>query len=437
MALAVRVHFRSQDGALQGERIINNFPVRLGRNPMNDCALAHPFVSDFHAQIELIDGEISVRDLNSRNGVFDRTGGRLPSGRSIPMASLGNVFVVGRAVRVEVETFEDERDIGSRSSMVFGSVLGNRAAMGDPGGAHRSPAGGRAESAFGPPPHLGWGSGVAPLPPLSRVEASPLERPPPRAASNPVPASLAPSLAPLPPLAPYSFAASPDPSPYVPQAPRASDVRPVHGPGHGDLNRNTQHLAMNTEMLALQGLRELASSLVPGASLETTGEVARLLTKIHDLVAVFCRCFVPLRDARIGDVRGRRRVAGSPSASTVERAADPAALAAVLLDWRNHDYDAPDAVESILLDIISQQTAMVEGTIRGIEALLQEISPEALERAATDEAGAAAVFGRHRALWAAFKKRFEDLSDESRQLEIVFGRDVATWYRERIGKTKP
>lgn len=406
---------------------------------MNDCSIGHPFVSDFHAQMELSENGLSVRDLNSRNGIFDRAGARLPAGRPIPLGTLGNSFVVGRAVRVDVETFEEDRDVGSRSSIVQGAVLGNRAAMAEGGGAMHAPAGRRAESVVGAPPQVGWASGLAPLPPLSRVEPAGFDRSPGRpahvGASASAGASAGQSLAPLPPLASLPFVPGLDPAPYSPAAPRASDVQPVRG----DVNRDTQHFAMSVETLALQGIRELASSLVPGPPLETTGEVARLLTKLHDLVAVFCRCFVPLRDARIGDVRAHRRLSGSASAFGVERAADPAALAAVLLDWRNYDYDAPDAVESILLDVITQQTAMIESVVRGVEVLMQELSPEKLEKAVKDEAGAA-MFGRHRALWSAFKKRYEELVGGEREIELVFGKEVATWYRDRVTRyreTKP
>ena len=60
----------------------------------------------------------------------------------------------------------------------------------------------------------------------------------------------------------------------------------------GDLRR-TGHFGMASELLAFQGLRELAGSLVPGQPLETTGDVARLITKLHDAIEVFCRCFIP------------------------------------------------------------------------------------------------------------------------------------------------
>ena len=152
-------------------------------------------------------------------------------------------------------------------------------------------------------------------------------------------------------------------------------------------NRHTQHLSMSLELLALLGLRELAGSLVPGVPLETTGDVARLLTKMHDLVEMFCRCFVPLRDSRLGASRWARRMAGSKSASDVDHAADPATVASALLDWRNQDYDGPEAAERILADVVVQQAALLESLMRGVGSLLEEISPEAIEQAVREDAG--------------------------------------------------
>jgi len=188
---------------------------------------------------------------------------------------------------------------------------------------------------------------------------------------------------------------------------------------------------MSTETMALIGLRELAASLVPGARLETTGDIARLLTKVHDVIEAFCRSFVPLRDAGRRLPRGGARSTGSPTALRVERTNDPAGLAALLLDWRNQDYDGPEAVDGILTDLVMQQAILVENVMRGVGDLLAELSPEAIERTVKEDAGMGAVFGRYRALWNAYRERFNDLSSETRQLELVFGVDAATSYRQQ------
>ena len=412
-------------------------PVRMGRNAINDCALGHPFISDFHAVLDLVDDQLCVRDLNSRNGVYDRNMVRLPAGRSVPLSALGHTFVIGRTVEVWVETFEESRDIGQRASSFHGAVLGNRAAMAGGWGGPGDAAGSALENSF-PARAPGAGSqSIVALPPLSIGERSSGERPPPYVApAGGAPAAghaSLPGLSPLPAASAFGLApyASPGNRPSPPPQRRDAAAR-------ADAGRSTQHLSMSAELLALLGLRELASSLVPGVPLETTGDIARLVTKLHDLVEVFCRCFVPLRDARLAP--SRRGGGASASALRVERAADPAALAASLLDWRNHDYDAPDVIESALSDVVMQQTAMVDTVMHGVEGLLDEISPDAIERAVKEDAGMGAVFSRYRALWLAYRERFDHLADERRRIDTILGPELASGYREHLarqGKTGP
>jgi hypothetical protein len=179
---------------------------------------------------------------------------------------------------------------------------------------------------------------------------------------------------------------------------------------------------MSTEMLALLGLRELGASLVPGVPLETTGDVARLLTKLHDLIEVICRSFVPLRDGYsrsvsstgIGPAEPRPKVR-SESARRVRAARDAASLATALLDWRNQEFDAPDAVEEALAEIAAHHMALTEAVVNGARTLLDELSPEAIEKAAADAPSLGGVFGRHRALWERYRARYDELADNMRQ----------------------
>ena len=399
--------------------MLHQLPVRLGRNAMNDCVITHPFVSDFHASIEMADGELCVRDLNSRNGLHDRNLSRLPAGRCIPLGSLGDTFVVGRAVEVEVEAFEAQVEIGERPpTSVHGAVLGNLDAMsmGRPGGL-----------ASLPPLSMGGHAPPAPLAPLGGPQ-----RPayvPPGVGGGPMgPGAIGGMGQSLPMLAP--LASMPMGAPYA--APQAGPP----GQSSGGGNRNTQHLSMSMELLALLGLREFAGSLVPGATLETTGDVARLLTKVHDLVEMFCRCFVPLRDSRLGASRWARRMAGSKSASEIDHAVNPAAIAAALLDWRNQEYDGPEAVERILADVVVQQAALLESVMRGVGALLDEISPDTIERAVREDAGMGGVFGRYRALWQTFKERFEQVSREEQRAELLLGPETAAAYRKHVARQR-
>jgi type VI secretion system protein ImpI len=44
------------------------FPVRIGRNQLNDLHIDRPYVSQFHAAIDIKDRQVLVKDLGSTNG---------------------------------------------------------------------------------------------------------------------------------------------------------------------------------------------------------------------------------------------------------------------------------------------------------------------------------------------------------------------------------
>jgi predicted component of type VI protein secretion system len=478
MGWGFRIRFHSMDAAAQGERVAHRLPVRIGRNALNDCQIVHPFVSDFHAVLELIDGKLCLRDLQSKNGVFGPTGERIAQHEPFEIARTNNMFVIGRFVNVQVEMFEQHQAVGARLSATQGSVIGNRAVL---------ESGPRDAPGTPPPPAMPGSAlsrGIASLPPLSFYGGSsppiaPAFGPPPGPGAQGGPSGQPGHGAPdasvaqwgsarpnyglsqgLPSLAPIGagHAGAPLPgSPFPPAAYPGSlhgGAPPgPHRPGpsgapagpEGGFGRSTQHFAMTTESLALVGLRELAASLVPGVPLETTGDVARLLTKLHDTVEVFCRSFVPLREGYaqfmssmdLHRAASQRSINRSTAALRVEGARDPATLAAALLDWRSQSYDAPDVVEAIFADLMIHHVAIVEGVMRGVQALLEELSPEAIERAFAEE-NRAAFLGHHRAVWKTYQRRYDEVTNETRTFELVFGAEFAASYREYSSRqTKP
>jgi type VI secretion system protein ImpI len=436
MAVGFRVRYQSQAANVGGERVLFQLPIRFGRNALNHCQIVHGYISDFHAVIESVDGHLCVRDLNSKNGVHLPSGQRIASNVPVQLAAMNNAFVLGQLAHVQVEVFEQNRAIGERLSETRGSVLGNRAILDSGPNWQGTPRGVVAGAPAGDRRY-----DVAPLPPLPTDGGSQGLRPRPvpgapnapwrdANAGGPAASHALPALAPLPPG--YDPAR---PNPY-PQAEPGPQLRGA-GPG-------TAYLTMGIETMALLGLRELAGSLVPGAPMQTTGDVARLLTKLHDTVEVFCRCFVPLREGYTQflssmDLRraaSQRSLNRSKSAVQVETARDPASVAAALLDWRNQDYDAPEVVEGIFADLMMHQMALVESVMRGVQAVLDELSPERIERMFQEErpAGVSAMLGRYRALWQTFKIHYEDLTNETRTFELVFGPDFAASYREYVAR---
>lgn len=424
------------DQAVNGERVLSRLPIRIGRNPLNDCQILHPFVSDFHAVIEGAEGRLFVRDLQSKNGIYDPGGARIAEHSPADLTGTNNELVIGKIVHVRVETFEQHQPVGARVSAAQGAVIGNRAVLeSDP---HAAPLPQRTP----PPPaiHGGGSQGIPSLPPLSlyggpgpaHVPVAPA--PPVRADAGGAPwgqRDMGHSIG-LPPMAPIDGSL---------RSPPPGAIRPLPHAGPDGVGRSTQHFALTTEALALMGLRELASSLVPGVPLETTGDVARLLTKLHDAVEVFCRCFVPLREGYaqfvssmdLNRAASQRSLNCSPAALRVETARDPAAIAAALLDWRNNSYDAPGAVEGIFADLMIHHVAIVEGVMRGVKALLEELSPDAVERAFAEESRSA-FLGHHRAVWKTYQRRYDEVANETRTFELVFGPEFAASYRDFVSR---
>jgi type VI secretion system protein ImpI len=416
MAQGFRVRFHSADSTVQGEEVRFQLPIRMGRNELNHCRIVDRFVSDFHAQIVLVDGKLCVHDLHSKNGVFSPSGERVGVDAPFALTPPEHAFVLGHFVQVSVEVFEQGRSVADeRLSRSIGAVLGNESML-RPGAGDSQPV-----------------SHAPPLPALSMI-AAPVIHPAPAPPATSPRADQPSMMSSLPALSPMQ-------SNYGQAAPAQNAVAPVARAAM----QGTQHFQMQVDTLAFLGLKELVGSLVPGSTLETTGDVARLITKLHDTIEVFCRCFVPLREGYSQfvsqmDLRraaSQRTMNRSRSALRVESAKDPAALAAALLDWRNQDYDVPQAVEGIFADLMIHQIAMVDSVMRGAHALLQELSPERIEQSLQDKRhGVAALLGRYRALWQAFEKRHEELSNETRTFEVVFGADFASTYRERVSRER-
>ncbi|MCW5836010.1 MAG: FHA domain-containing protein, partial [Labilithrix sp.] len=92
------------------DRTFPQFPVRVGRNTLNDLNIVDRFVSQFHAVVELHNGELMLRDLGSSNGT--KIGGqRAPAHEPMGLAAHRNAFSIGPLVfearLTEVEAYAD------------------------------------------------------------------------------------------------------------------------------------------------------------------------------------------------------------------------------------------------------------------------------------------------------------------------------------------
>jgi type VI secretion system protein ImpI len=410
MGFALRAY--SMTNAPLAERSFAALPIRVGRNALNDFQLNQDLVSNFHALVEELDGKICVRDLSSKNGVYvwrgDRVPTRIQANTPVDLSSSGFTFFLGPQLRLELMSVQGSVPESLRGSPVSGSVLGNEDML----RASRPPS----PDQMGNP--LGGLPSLPPLPP-----AGPGQDP----AALPGAAAPYGALPPLPGQAPAgaNWAAAPN------------AAAPLEAPG-GRPGMHTGHFnTLPLDGLALQGLRELAGSLVPGKTLKTTGDVARFITKLHDAIAVFCRCFIPLREGHAQFISSldlqraamQRSMRRSRAYMAVEMARQPEAVAAALLDWNEPSLDGPKAVEGIFADLMIHQVALLDGVMQGVQALLEELSPERIEQSLEGQ-GRFGLGGRNRALWQAYAERFAELSDEKHAFSRIFGSEFTEAYRE-------
>jgi type VI secretion system protein ImpI len=356
-------------------------PIRIGRNALNDFVIPHGGVSSFHARIDDVDGRLCVTDLASKNGVCLLTGARaghqLPPNQPFDLQPSGFQFFLGILVRLQVGFDELREPLEQRGPASFtGQVVGNAGVLlGTPSFPPAAPS----PSPF-IVPELG-----APRPPSS------------------IPASAG------------RLPALPDPA--------AAGGRAATGFLQG----------LTDEAMALQGLKELARSLVPGVPLETTGDIGRFITKLHDALDAFCRSFIPLREGHAQfmssfDLQRAmfRSVQRSHAYLAVEGARSPEELAAALLNPKDRTFDAPQAVEGILADLMLHQLALLEGVMRGVRALLEELSPENIE----NQVGRGVSLNRHKALWSKYLEAYENVSEERQAFSVIFGAEFTEAYRQ-------
>ncbi len=201
----------------------------------------------------------------------------------------------------------------------------------------------------------------------------------------------------------------------------------------------THELNLSPERAALQGLRELGRSLAPGLTLETAGDVARLISRLHASVEVLCRGFVQLQathasfSAKMNVGPNPRAVAGGRS---LRNLTSPREVAERLLDWRPAAEAVSAEVQACLADVDVHQVALLDGIMQGVASLLAELAPERIEA----EAGQGGVIGgliplrKHRVLWEAYLERHAELSQGDTALAHVFGTAFRQAYVEYQGR---
>jgi type VI secretion system protein ImpI len=377
------------------ERTFTRFPVRIGRSALNDLNILDRFVSQFHAVVELHEGQLMLRDLGSSNGT--KVGGvRAPAHEPIAIASSGNHFSLGpleidasiKEVSEEEEPPKSElprHDILEDSivTTLHATVAFDNQAVAEARAklaAAMQAAGSPATSGSNRPPGL---SGT-----LMMSDSNVVRK-------------------------------------MAGASPNAVDSREAK--------------QRKLEQIALQGVREISRALLPHAPpLEEPEDLVRFLSKTRDTIEVFLRSFVPLREGYRQFASQMHIQTGDKGtvAARIEAARDERELAQHLLDWTNRGADAHKAIEGTFADLMIHQLALLHAIMRGVKSLLDALSPRGVEAAFTESAKQGKTstgWGpwRFKALWRFYGAKHGDMDDgDKRIFAALFGPDFAESYKQ-------
>jgi len=195
------------------------------------------------------------------------------------------------------------------------------------------------------------------------------------------------------------------------------------------------------EVAALGVIQELASwylgaSLVPREAVAIRAFKDKLRSALDELMLGY----VPLLSSM--SQFARQLALDKEPANSLKQPNSPAEFARRLLNWQDPSDTASKAVRESFSEVIVHQAGMLNGIMRGVQALLSELAPVAIEAIFDKKEGKAgllsrALGARERELWELFKLRYADLADEEQeQFRILFGKEFAEEYLQFTGETK-
>lgn len=411
------------------ERLFPQLPIRIGRNSQNDFVLDLPFISEFHAVIDQHENQVFLQDLGSTNGIFLPSGERLKANERVPLSQIGFKFAI--------------------LHMLF-TV---RSTAAEQPGAAPEPGAIAPPAAVPPLPHAAAQLHQTPGGPLQHTPA-PNQGPSPaelqgaydhyRKAWSQLMGQIHSSLGGLP--AEQQIAHLQGLSRPMPALLQEPDFQRLAA-SLGAPIPNTNHQTSRVEAAALRGVTELASQLIPTQPPpETLDELNLFLAKLKELLGVFLRGFIPLRDGRnkfLEEINLRQSAELQSAQRLVLQAETPEQLASALLNWRAPLDNGCASVERSLSELMLHQVGMINGVMQGVKTLLGELSPQTVERlldapSSSKARGIAVGPFRFKSLWQLYEERYGDLASEEKQVfSIIFGEAFSAAYTQYLPKRAP
>lgn len=397
------------------DRVFERFPVRIGRNALNDLQLQDGFVSQFHLILDLQDNRLLLRDLGSTNGTQLKGQGRAPPNQYIDLSQASFEFSI---VSLDFRTYTAPLDAASAAQPSQRRRLGVASML---GGVNVDVAALDFSTT-----HLA--ASQRGLYATYRASWSELIRSLDAAISSLPVAARANAIEEL----AREFEA-------LNHEPDFNGLRARHGgqvPSGGKSGQDRSRL----ESVALEGVRELAFDFCPKAGpLETVDNLVMFLERLQQVLDVFLRSFLSMRDGQRqfeADLALRRQSGVSPSPA--EAAQTLQELSQALMDWHHPGTEGIVHVEGTLADLMIHQVALLNGVMSGVRTLLHEFSPAQIETKAQDERFNPGGVGmgpyRYKSLWKTLERLHADFAGEDKQVfSVLFGRQFAQSYEQYFG----
>ncbi|NUP11505.1 MAG: FHA domain-containing protein [Polyangiaceae bacterium] len=409
MAVALLARVFDTQANQSFEATFERFPVRVGRNQLNDLPIDRPYVSQFHAAFEVRnDSQLYVKDLGSTNGTLYK-GQRLVRDQPIEITSAPEVTIGPIVIRLGMSTAPQKavEDAGKEAGVLdFGQGPETMRAL-----AHR----------YGPLPPGAEDPYIRQVAPY--VEAY-------RQAWQTVYRVIYDHLTRLPPDVRNAYLRRIG---YEqPAVSLESDFRKIAQYYGVDLRAFTQ---AGPGQAALAALSELATTLAPGTKLpDDVPSVLGFAKRVRDSLDVFLRCFISLRDGYkefSKEVLDRENAARDPVAA----AADAKELGIALLGHAAPP-ETSRALQNTFVEVMSHQVALMNGVMEGVKQLLQRLSPKSLEQEYERSGKKGGLFSnRFEALWKLYEVRHADYAGEDKEtFLVIFGSQFSRAYAQAAGE---
>lgn len=451
LALLVRVD--SLDDGSTRSYTFTRSPVRIGRNPLNDLALAWPFVSQWHAVVQFDDNGAAYYDLGATNGTTcngQRLSKNAPVGITGPDLDfrIGALRLTFSRAHVSDAVAAQHQRLGavgmgadaSERTMTADAFLG--AQRGGPGEERGSSTMMLDSTAL-----LAGAAGATMVTPGS----APAQRPAAGATQ------LGPARAQLLALGQYVtayrqawnnlytalYGVLQSMPPHLVPAAVAFILEQfgelAHEPQMQALAQS-QGVPAPADGAGSQLIARLAQAIAPAAPPPATAEeMEGFLVRILTALDAFATAYVGLRQGHEQfetEMVGASRRAAQPS--PIDDAQDPRAVLAYLLDWRAADTGARTAaLTGAYAEIMTHQVALLGGLMEGVRKLMSErLAPQRLVHRAEETAqGFWKIWPFRGGLyWKQYLTEHDDLSEEKQLTQAVLGKGFARAYSKALGE---